>query len=386
MNQSLARHKLEAILQADNIETLSYDTLLDLFRSEKGLSDYLPDGSYVTDPRNGDRIIFHSSRAKRPHDNLPPVQETPTRNSSCAICHGKTTGVLDVAELSDGFTFINKNLYPALYPSIASRPIDPDDNTKNSALPESGSSFGLHFLQWTSSVHDHDWHNMPPTDGVIVMKRLAVLERKLLSSFTESNNNQDERKEGPGQQAYVLIVKNYGHLVGGSLSHGHQQIALSNVMPKRFADNWRFLQSRREPFSSYMLRHNPAEYLIKDYGPTVLFVPYFMSRPYNMMLLLKDSSRQYLHELHEAEVRAVVKGWGDAIRVIRQVMPGLGREIAFNVVTHNGPGAGLYFEFLPYTQESGGFERLGLIICQANPRDVAIHIREVVAREDADQA
>ena len=48
------------------------------------------------------------------------------------------------------------------------------------------------------------------------------------------------------------------------------------------------------------------------------------------------------------------------------------------MVTFNGPGAGLYFEFLPYTQEMGGYEHLGLIMCQANPAAVAEHLRSVV--------
>jgi hypothetical protein len=56
----------------------------------------------------------------------------------------------------------------------------------------------------------------------------------------------------------------------------------------------------------------------------------------------------------------------------------MGREIAYNVITHNGPGAGLYFEFLPYTQESGGFEQLGLFVCQAEPEAAAAQIRHAI--------
>ena len=44
----------------------------------------------------------------------------------------------------------------------------------------------------------------------------------------------------------------------------------------------------------------------------------------------------------------------------------------------NGPGAGLYFEFLPYTQETGGFEKLGLWVCQNNPHNVAAQLRETI--------
>ena len=38
------------------------------------------------------------------------------------VCQGETTGIIDVAELSEGVTFINKNLYPALYPFMRSSP------------------------------------------------------------------------------------------------------------------------------------------------------------------------------------------------------------------------------------------------------------------------
>jgi len=45
---------------------------------------------------------------------------------------------------------------------------------------------------------------MPLSDRVIVLQRLAALEQKLLSD----------------QQGFVLIIKNNGDLVGGSLDRG----------------------------------------------------------------------------------------------------------------------------------------------------------------------
>ena len=45
--------------------------------------------------------------------------------------------------------------------------------------------YGLHFLQWMSSLHDKDWHNMPLEDRVVVMRRLAALEKKLLADGTQ---------------------------------------------------------------------------------------------------------------------------------------------------------------------------------------------------------
>ena len=42
------------------------------------------------------------------------------------------------------------------------------------------------------------------------------------------------------------------------------------------------------------------------------------------------------------------------------------------------PGAGIYFEFLPLTQETGGFEQLGLSICQSEPAVAAAQLRETI--------
>lgn len=357
MTQHLSHGALLEILQAENVEALSTSDLVTWTRAE--IDEYLPDGIFRVDPRNGDRVLYHSSRGGRPHDNIPePGKEMLERE--CVICHGRTTGVIDVAELSEGFTFINKNLFPILYPY---------DDPKCAA--------GLHFLQWTSSYHDRDWHNMVRGDRVVVMERLAALEKTLLKGGDDLVSSWVTPDSALG--VLVVIIKNYGRLVGGSLIHGHQQIALSNVMPRHFRDNARFEREHGETFSRHILRETPPKLLVKDYGPVVLLVPRFMRRPYDMMLVVKDDRKAYLHELNQEELEAVAEGWHDAIRAIRQLMPRLGREIAYNVVTNNGPGAGLYFDFLPYTQEIGGVEHLGLFVCQELPHRAAAKLRQVVA-------
>ena len=173
----------------------------------------------------------------------------------------------------------------------------------------------------------------------------------------------------------MSIIKNYGRAVGGSLEHGHQQILFGNVMPRRVAENRRYEETHGETLAAYLLRENPADLTISDYGAAVLLVPYFMRRPYDMMLVVKDTSIRHLYELTGDELSAVARGWHDATRAIHSLMPSIGREIAYNVLVHNGPGAGLYFEFLPFTQEEGGLEKLGLHVCQKNPATAAGDIR-----------
>jgi galactose-1-phosphate uridylyltransferase len=378
--QRLPRHLFERKLQAENIETLSYADLVRFFQEEEELAAFLPDGVCQFDPRNGEPVLFNSARAGRPHDNRPKDttgQERISASRSCVVCEGKTTSSVDVADLSEGFTFINKNLYPVLYPhhELAHHLGVEGLDAKREAVATTAK--GLHFLQWTSSLHDKDWHNLPQVDRVIVMKRLAALEKILLMTSGDYMPLTSHYGDLEGRYGFISIIKNGGRLVGGSLAHGHQQIAFSNVIPRRILENRNFELARKETFSAFMLRNNPEEFLIRDYRNAVLLVPYFMRRPFDMLLLLKDTRKRYLSELTVEEIAAVSDGWRDAILFIHHVMPQMGREIAYNVITHNGPGAGLYFEFLPYTQETGGFEHLGLSVCQSNPLAASQKIRKI---------
>ena len=174
---------------------------------------------------------------------------------------------------------------------------------------------------------------------------------------------------------FVSIIKNSGLAVGGSLAHGHQQIALSNVMPRRVYEHWKFEQKYGLLFSEYLLEKNPQDLIIRDFEEAVLFVPYFMRRPFDMVLAVKDTRKAYLHELELKELEAVAKGWKDATWAINQIMLKVGKEVNYSVITNNGLGTGLYFEFLPYTQEDGGFEHLGLSVCQAEPVKSAAQLR-----------
>jgi galactose-1-phosphate uridylyltransferase len=352
-NQRLSADALNQLVRTHRVGDLDRDTLAHIVRHELGSTTALPDGTCAIDPRTGDVIVHTSARARRPHDNrpgAPAAVAAPER--ACPICEGKTTGIVDVAPLpaSRSQTFINENLFPVLYPW-------PGDEQ---------AAHGMHFVQWTSTLHDRDWHNLPVSDCQVVMERLAALEGALLTG------TRDDR-------GYVLIIKNSGHLVGASLAHGHQQILWSNLLPRRLAGNAVFEEQHGEPLSRYLLRENPPELTVVDYGPALLAVPYFMRRPYDTVLIVKDTEKAYLSDLDSAEIGAVAHGWHDATRAMHHVLRGLGREVAYNVLAHNGPGAGLYFEFLPYVQEVGGLEHLGIYVCQETPATAAEELRRFLA-------
>ncbi|MBG0783943.1 MAG: hypothetical protein H0S79_02460 [Anaerolineaceae bacterium] len=220
---------------------------------------------------------------------------------------------------------------------------------------------------------------MPIEDSMIAMQRLGALEKRLLSDAFLQSQTQDnsERPSWVGPR-FVSIIKNVGDQIGGSLPHGHQQILLSNIMPRRVKENKRFLEKNGVPFSAFLLLKTPQALIVRDYGPAVLVVPYFMRRPFDMMLCLRDSSRGHIYDLSPDELRSVVTGWRDATLAIRAVMTVIGRDLAFNVITHNSSVGGLYFEFLPYTQETGGYEQLGLVSCQSDPLQAASRLKSLI--------
>ena len=368
------RAQFKKLIQADSIESLSLDEIIRLFLNEKDIHNYKPDAVAQTDPRNNEKILFNPKRSARPHNY---ASGNILEEQACPICKGQTTGVLDWAELCEGFTFINKNLYPAVMPQGPIRDRQSYPMVVQEPFSHGDPAYGLHFIQWTSSQHEKDWCNLSVKDCVIVMVRLAALEKKLLTESKTFMQGIPADEGTPGKYGFVSIIKNVGRSVGGSLPHGHQQIVFSNVIPGRMYEHLKFKQQQGILFSKYMLGINPKELIVHDYGSAVLIVPYFMRRPFNMQLILKDTRKSYCHELDEIEIEAVAGGWKDATRAIHQIMTDSGREVAYNVVTHNGPGAGLYFEFLPYTQEDGGLERLGLSICQADPYKAAAQLRKI---------
>jgi glycosyltransferase involved in cell wall biosynthesis len=367
----LDHEKLQLILQCERLENLTIERLEGLFRKEEQIGRFLPDGIYQVDPRDGAVVVFNAARSRRPHDNAEPPTKPEEDGANDPVCRGETTGVIDVAPLSEGFTFINKNLFPVLYPFPDGQPGVATGGNGDGLQPR-----GMHFLQWTSSYFDRDWYNMPQSDRLIAMQRLAALEGKLLLADSAGYPVSGTTADGRPTHGYALMIKNYGRLVGGSLAHGHQQILYSNLKPRHTARNERFEQDRGETFAAHMLRENPAELIVKDFGPAVLMVPYFMRRPYNTLLILKDHDKRHLCECTEEELAALAEAWGETTAAIMALMPAIGKPAAYNVTVSNGPGAGLYCEFLPYTQETGGFEHLGLWVCQETPQRVAQHLKK----------
>lgn len=369
----LDERKLDSLLRSGSIERLSLNELAGIAADEEALVPYRPEGVCQIDPRSGDRVIYNAARARRPHDNLAESKAPAARGAAepSIISQGKTTGVIDKAELSEGFTFINFNLFPILFPDsdgMAGRR-DPEAELDAPPSAEPLPCGGYHLLQWTSSYEDRDWHNMPLDDRIVVLSRAAALERKLL-------------EHGHG---YVSLIKNCGSLVGGSIAQGHQQIGYSVVMPSAARNLAVFERRHGERFSGFLLRENPPGLVLRRFETGTLLVPYFMKRPYAMIYALHDTAKSHLHELGDSELRDASEAWHVGIRLIIEIMQRIDKELAYNVVAHTGPGAGIHFEFLPYSQETGGFEHLGLYVCQGTPDGCAELLQDTMRRWEEPQ-
>ncbi len=376
--QQLTLENARKLLLSEDIESVPFLDILDNINGDQLLKKFSPDGICQIDPRNGNLVIYNSARAKRIHTTTESEAKL-QKNEFCPICDGKSSEIFDLVKHSDGFSFINKNIYP-IFHTIDKLPKENPDYFLHQDLEHKGrASYGFHLLQWTSSIHDNDWHNMPCNDALISFQQLAKLEKVLLSQPTNFMSRSEMKINESKISGYVSIIKNYGAAAGASLTHGHQQIAYSNILPQRFFNNLRFKKRHNKSFSSFMQDENPKNLLVKDYGAVTLIVPYFMKRPLDMILLIKDSSKRYLHQLNEEEKVQVSLAIQEATHCIIQLMEVMDTQPAYNMIVNNGPGCGLYIEFLAQTQKMGGYEHIGLYVCQANAKQIAMQLRTKIS-------
>jgi len=260
---------LRGILVNQEIETISLTELLAYFKKAQPQNRLSPNFRFSVDPRSKEPIIYNPARAERPHNySNHKIKQTNGRNT-CPICAGETTGIIDLAHLSDGYSFINRNLFPVIHPP---------DLTRSDQAKDRNLLWGFHLVQWTSSIHDQDWHNMAEEDCVIVMSRLAAVENKLLSVAREIREKLLPGSEQSGDGPYISIIKNAGSAVGGSIEHGHQQILVSNLAPRRSLENQKFELENGITFSEHLQAANPNELLLRDYGGAALVVSQYMRR------------------------------------------------------------------------------------------------------------
>jgi galactose-1-phosphate uridylyltransferase len=214
---------------------------------------------------------------------------------------------------------------------------------------------------------------MPAADSAVVLQRLAALEEKYLHAEDPALPD-TSAFEDPPHTGYSGIIKNFGHLVGGSLAHGHSQIAFTNILPQAIEQDIRFRQRTGTSFVRFMLETNPEELTLFENSSFCVQVVRFMKRPLEALIMYRGDAA-YLHHLQQREFIDLADVLRRVIAAVLDIMPRIGREPAYNMIFHSGPGGPLYIEMLPYTQETGGYEKLGIYVCQGSPRSTVAMFR-----------
>lgn len=373
---STSRERLESLKIAENLDEISLQEIAINMLKDPSITGKEPEYIYQLDPRDGTTVIYSSARALRKFDvALKPLPQT-VSDQQCAICLGDLTPVLDLAELSNGVTFITENRYPAVYPKgfVQSSPHYSPESTRDHRGFQRR-LYGLHLVQWTHNQHGEDWHTMEEQDLAIVTSRLAFVEHKLLAETGSIAGTAGI--DGSGH-CFLTIFKNFGSNAGSSLDHGHQQLLFNNVMPRNGYHNWTFWRRHGIPFSEFMLRETSEDLWVADMPHVVVMVPYFMKRPYAMLAVVKQTYIANLHQLSDACLDDLAKAIRLCIRTMMHCMLADGRTPAYNMAIHSGPGCGLYVEFFPRSQQMGGLEYLGTWLCEATPQHCAHMLRQAI--------
>jgi len=373
-NKALSLKKAKQMAFSEDLNQLDFNELRANIENDEGLKAFSPDGVGQIDPRNGNLVIYNASRAKRAYFIGNTINSTP-KKISCPICEGDSSEIFDIATQSKGFCFINKNIYP-IFHTIDRLPDElPAYYLHQDLQPKGRASYGFHLLQWTSSIHDKDWYSLSHCDALIALNQLSKLEEKLLCQPTDFMSRSRIEKANKRISGYVSIIKNHGVGAGASVEHGHQQITYSNILPQMFFNNLEFKKQYDISFSHFMFKSNPPDLLVKDFGEVIVIVPYFMKRAFDMIIIIKNSAKRYLHELTQIEREQLTLAMQYTMQSIIDLMTEIDISPAFNMMINNGPGCGLYIEFLAQTQKMGGYEQIGLYVCQANPQQITKQIR-----------
>ena len=172
------------------------------------------------------------------------------------------------------------------------------------------------------------------------------------------------------------VIKNRGRRVGGSVAHDHQQIMLSAAVP-------------REPaltvdLGPRLLVETPEALLVERvHGLCTTLVPTFMSRPLAAFIVPHGPPVGWVHHLEPVVLAALAVAFARLCAATDALMASSHGEPAWNAILHTGPGCAPLLELRPFTQPLGGYEHLGIYLCEEHPERSAERLREAVAALDA---
>ena len=301
---------------------------------------------YAVDPRDNSVTIFSPGRNSRVNGYFKKPVEKTNGITDCPICDEdkSTTPIFSYKQIGDSdYAFVNENLYPFL--SGEGTPGYSSEETKVS---------GANFLVWSSMYH-RDIHEMEAHEHAASFELIGDLERKLLAKGFK----------------HVQTIKNTGRAVGGSIEHGHYQVSGMSIVPARIQNDARLLRDRNMSFVGLLALVNGKEFEVKEYDSVKVVVPYYMRRPFDAIIYPKQKGLTLVGNMDEKLREDFSRATIDITKALHDIMPGRGKEFAYNLVFHTGKIGTMYLEVLPYTQQEGGYEKAGLNVCQMLPEDCA---------------
>lgn len=338
--RALSRSTLAANTTSTSLRQLGFDGLVEVCRAAS--AQHAPGIQVRREPREGFRIVDSESRAARL--SLDPAL--------CVVCDDLTCPAVDHAELPNGdLAYLTPNLYPIVFPFA----------------DEAAPARGVHLVHWSCLAHDGGLAAAAPEVATALLTQLAEAEAFLLheapAHYPES---------GDGHRGHVSIIKNRGRRVGGSVEHDHQQILLSALRPPEAERTRALLQQ---------LGAAPdPELLVEDLGGRArVLVPGFARRPLQAFVVPRTLGVGHLHHLPANELAACAAALARLCAAVDSLMTESHGEPAWNLVCHAGDGLGPVFELRAFTQPLGGYEHLGLYLCEERPASSAARLREAFA-------
>jgi hypothetical protein len=233
-------------------------------------------------------------------------------------------------------------------------------------------------VHWSSLRHDGGLIGADAATAAALFGQLARAEEWLL------HHADDHYPEtGAGHRGHVGLIKNRGRTVGGSVEHDHQQLLLSSVP---FAEppatrGLRAALTAGAAAGGGARAGSGAGHIVVDEvdGLARTIVPEFMRRPLHCFVAPLAQDAGWLHHLDDAVRDALAFAIARLTLAVSGLMAASGREPAWNLVCHTGPGCGPLFELRPYTQPLGGYEHLGLYICEETPATSARRLSAALA-------
>jgi galactose-1-phosphate uridylyltransferase len=367
----LDRRRLSQLTAFSDVTAAGYEAVETLVRESESIQRHAPRQTGNADAHEEVSVLYSEARLHRPHD-------TGTQTSDCPICLGSLPGVVDCAPLGRGrgVTFTSPNLYPIAVPAAGPAPELTADVPEREVPVH-----GLHFVQWCSTRHDLDLHNMAIADIVVILERLAAFEEVLLydPGAARAMPVTGRRRRRRRLRGHLGVIKNFGAPVGGSLAHGHQQLAHLSVLPRSTRRDIAFATEQRVPYEEWLRRETPRHLRVASYpGGVRLLVPPAARRPLQACIVTGASKRSFLHELTPRALEGLATALRESTAALHQLLPRLGRVVSYNLIFHLHPATGAYVEILPFTQEVGGYERLGVYLSHATPETSAQMYREAL--------